>query len=838
MHQSIDRYKGSLQKSREQWFCSDASGLSALDNVHGYTGDVDAILIDVFNASIGSSARGSSICMIALGGYGRGELCPYSDIDLLILHNGKKAAPEIESAVRIFWDIGLTMGCVVRTIDECSSIVGQDLATDTAYLENRFLCGSKDLYLKLLRTFIEPYFKKKKKFFVKEMRAILHAELYSPETALYRIEPDLKNGICTLRDCHRLLWAERMRVGLKSMKDLHGRSHFTEVQTRLFCGNYEFLINLRTQLHRAYGRRIDVLETSMQPEIAKLCGFGDSGAGMLMERFFKTVREIRLMLLAYLEKSPTGGSLWTYFRTRVSAVPAAPGISMCEGILFATKKHSETAFTALRALTIFKQALRFQASLSVALRNSIRQGIARLPAEEFKSREVGGLFLEMCSYEGRVGHVFQLMHETGMLSRVIPQFEDVTCKVEYDSYHEFTVDQHILQTLVAADDLARDADLTLRRLYIDCRSKGLLRLGLLLHDLGKALSGDHVVNGAIIAEAVCERLGLDEGDSRCVQFLVYQHLSMSELSFRREPEQLVLEEFAGIVGDVKKLDLLYLLTILDIRCVGHNTWTSWKAYQLEQLYTSVFDIINSGRRSPPPGSCTRDEWTITYERETIPEDRQRHTQWLAKLSPGELQLHCDPFDGFERITVCGWDRRGFLRDIIGCMSSEGYNILGAHIFSMPVDKVLDVFYVEPAPYPAVSSDKRMRNLQSKWEAITSGRSTADTLIAERLKNYPLKRLRSTPNQADVYVGVDNTSSRCTSIVEIKTPDNFGLLHRIIQCLNKHDINISSARLSTRADQAIDAFYVTDADGGKIEDEEKTKVLIKELKAALGERLMG
>ena len=546
------------------------------------------------------------MCLVALGGYGRGELCPYSDIDLLILHDEKKVAPEIASAIRFFWDIGLTMGCVVRTIDECSSIVGQDLATDTAYLENRFLCGNKELYLRLFHSFIEPYFAKKKKSFVKEMRRILHDELYSPETAVYRIEPDIKNGICTLRDCHRLLWAERVRVGLSSMNDLHARSYFTEAQTEQFCADYEFLIGLRSRLHRVYGRRIDILETSVQPDIAKLCGFGPEGAGKLMERFFKTVREIRLLLLSYLEKGPTGANVWTNLRKRVSAVEASPGIAMCEGIFFTTDKYVESAIDPAWILTIFRQAMRYRATLSVALRNAIRGAAERLSQEDFKSQRVGALFREICSFDGPVGHVFQLMHETGTLSRIIPQFEDVVCKVEYDSYHEFTVDQHILLTLVAADDLSRSRDPVLAQLYAQCDSKVVLRLGLLLHDLGKAMPGDHVVNGAIIAETVCERLGLDDDESRRVRFLVYQHLTMSELCFRREPERHVLEEFAAIVGDVKNLDMLYILTVLDIRSVGRNTWTAWKAFQMDQLYKSVLDIISSDRPpSPQGGTCER-----------------------------------------------------------------------------------------------------------------------------------------------------------------------------------------------------------------------------------------
>lgn len=839
MHQSVDRYKVALQRSREQWFSSAETGISALDRVHAYTRDVDAVLIEIFNMFIAPSSGSVPVCLIALGGYGRGELCPYSDIDLLILHDEKKAAPEIAAAVRFFWDIGLTMGCVVRTIDECSSIVGQDISTDTAYLESRFLCGSKELYLRLFHGFIERYFAKKKNFFVKQMRRALGDELYSPETALYRIEPDIKNGICTLRDCHRLLWAERVRVGLTSMKDLHARSHFSEAQTGQFCAGYEFLIGLRSQLHFVDGRRIDILETSVQSSVAERCGFGPDGAGRLMERFFKTVREIRLLLLSYLEKGPSGATVWTNLRKRVSAVEASPGIAMCEGIFFTTDKHVESAIDPVWILTIFRQAMKYRATLSVALRNAIRSAAGGLTAEDFKSRQVGELFREICSYEGPAGHVFQLMHETGTLARIIPQFEDILCKVEYDSYHEFTVDQHILLTLVAADELTRDRDPVLARIYAKCDKRVVLRLGLLLHDLGKALPGDHVVNGTIIAETVCERLGLDDDESRRVRFLVYQHLSMSELCFRREPERNVLEEFAGVVGDVKNLEMLYILTILDIRCVGRNTWTAWKAFQMEQLYENVRNVLEA--RKPPVvsgGACGNEDWSVAYERDTLPEDRLRHSEWLRVLARGEMRLYCDTFDGFERITVCGWDRMGFLRDIIGCMSSEGYNILGAHIFSMPDGKVLDVFYVEPPQYPVLSSDKRLSNIGKKWESIAGGKATADSLIGDRIRQYPLKPLRTVQSDADVLVNVDNESSHCTTIFEIKTADNFGLLHRIIQCLNKSNINISSARLSTRVDQAVDVFYITDAEGGKIVDEEKIKHLAGDLKAALGQRVDG
>jgi [protein-PII] uridylyltransferase len=352
----------------------------------------------------------------------------------------------------------------------------------------------------------------------------------------------------------------------------------------------------------------------------------------------------------------------------------------------------------------------------------------------------------------------------------------------------------------------------------------------LLHDIGKALPGDHVVNGAIIAETVCERLGLDEDESRRVRTLIYHHLDMSEFSLHREPEAGVLDEFAGIIEDRVNLDMLYLLTILDIRCVGHSTWTSWKAYQLEQLYQSLRQRLEQpgAGRAWPLGA---DASAIAYARDTIPEDQARHKEWLAALAPDEVRIYCDTFHGFERLTVCGWDRMGFLRDIIGCVSSEGYNILRAHIFSMPDAKVLDIFYVEPPRNPVLSLEKRLSHLHNKWSSIAQGTISSADLIAERLRLYPPKQLRPI-QKAQTQVTIDTVSSAIASIIEIRTADTFGLLHTIAQRFNKNNINIRSAQLSTRVDRANDVFYVTDANNMKIIDPVVLQTLRSDILAAL------
>jgi [protein-PII] uridylyltransferase len=856
MNSLIATHKKAISDSRDHLFSAQPGLLSPLQKVTSFAHDVDKALIDIFSSFIVSKTGDQPICLIALGGYGRAELCPASDIDLLILHDAKPSLAHIAVAIRCFWDIGLTMGCVVRTLDECAEILGEDIATDMAFLENRLLAGDINLHGRLERNVLAPFFAKKQNRYIKDIRTLLHEKLFSPENTIYHVEPDLKTGVCTLRDCQRLRWAQRLRANIVSMEELPAKSDFSITQTKQFISDYEFLLDVRCALHTLSGRRMDILEIGLQPEIAARCGFSEGGAGALMERFFKTVRSVRLFLLAYLEQGPSGASLWTSLRKKVGAVAAAPGIRVCEGIFFTENAAIERRVNPVWILLVFRQAMRFQATLSVELRNAIRLIVNALSPDDFKLQRVNELFREILSYEGNIGHVFQLMHETNVLSRIIPQFEELTCKVEYDSYHEYTIDQHLLMTLSDVEHLSRERDKALEKLYSDCSHKMILRLALLLHDIGKSPSAQHAtgeghptshaVSGAIIAEAVCEGLGLAEHEIRRVRLLIYHHLDLSDMS-RREPGRRELAELARRIGDRTNLDMLYLLTIVDIRCVGRATWTAWKGYQLENLYSQlklIFDgpplqnddsDIAGGRPTHDfshSAQKTENETDETnYNFDIFPEDQKRHEMWLAALSPGELTVYCDEYSGFERLTICGWDRMGFLRDLIGCISSEGYNILSAHLFAMPKSKVLDIIYVTPPKFPSLPAALRINNILKKWDRIRQGTADSNVLITERQKSYPLKPLRSAP-QTRPRIKFDTASSMTATIIEIKTADNFGLLHAIARSLNESGVNIQSAHLSTRGDLADDVLYVTDAYNKKIIDEEKLQTIGRDIVLAL------
>ena len=828
MDHSIARYRSELAACREALFRADGISTSIFETVRTYTQKVDAVLGEIFAAALAGLPVDEKVCLVALGGYGRRELCPYSDVDILILHEEGRATEAIAAAVRHFWDIGLSMGSVVRTLRGCAAIMGDDFSTDTALLESRYVTGHRGLYGRLRDDVIIPHFVKQKKTYIDEISRTLHEGLFSPDQSIYRVEPYLKDGICCLRDCQRLLWAERVRSGARSFPDLHLKANFTAAQAARMEADYAFLLGLRAALHRICGRRVDVLETDLQPQVAAACGFGADGAGRMMEAFFKAVQRIRLVLLSFLERDLSGRNIWRNVRKRLSANPTGPGIAVLDGIMFSTRSDDPLIGTPLWLMRVFKETLVNRATLSVELRNRLRHFVSHIEDWEFKSQALGAAFRDILMSPEAIGQALRMMHETRILERLIPQFETLACKVEYDAYHEHTIDQHILLALQTADDMADDSDGKIRRIYRNLKRPFLLRLALLLHDIGKSQEGDHAQNGAIMAETVCERLGLNEEEAERIRFLVHHHLDMSYLSLQREPENHNIRQFARTLGDREALDMIYLLTIADIRSVGRHTWTQWKAYQLEMLYDRTLSALEQPGRPKPEDRSEEDAPEAGapamlddfYLQSASPAERRRHGEWLVAVDTTDVLFYEETFSGFEHLTVCGHDRMGFLGDMIGCLSSEGYNILSARLHSTRDGKVLDIFNLEPPARPRLTPAVRIQNLYGKWRRLAGGGATADDLVAERLRKYPPAPLRAVSSEPYVRILVDNAASPLFTIVEIDTPDNFGLLHKIARCFSENSVNIISARLSTRIDQAVDVFYITDERKGKITDRDR------------------
>jgi [protein-PII] uridylyltransferase len=811
----LNTFKNFLNERRDAIFVQQRS-LAALQKTGLFTAEIDKLFANAYTSQLEETEIDRHICLMALGGYGRGELCPYSDFDLLILHSGNADNEKIASIVRFFWDMGLNLGLVVRSFHECSKILGEDIASDTALLQSRFLAGNKRLFHHFEISVTRPYFQKNRKQLVDVMRTSIRSGIFSSDNTLFRIEPNIKDGICALRDCQRIMWAERLIAGSRILSDLYHLSHYKQSDVDSFSAAYEFLIAIRTELHVACKKRMDILETGLQSEVAGALGFGKDNPAALMEAYFRTVRTVKHFAMTFLEKRLPGRGLWTSIRSRVGAIRIKPGVYLLDGILFmAAGQLPSDAQSPLWILDIFKQAVTYKAALSVELANWIRAAMQHITAQDFVSGEIDSLFLDILSQEKNAGRVLSFMHDTGVLAGLIPAFGPLTCKVEYDTNHEYTIDQHILLSLAALDELDSDPDQGIRALYVGLANKRLLRIAVLFHDIGKSMSGDHVANGAIIAEEMCDRLGLSEEEKRLVVYLVYNHLALAGLAFGRELEDHLVEEFTRSVGTRETLDMLYILTILDIRNVGYRTWTAWRAHLLENAYNRAVSVLSRTHLDRSDLTADIGIGSALYMLDTLPEDRKKHGDWLSTLKKDEFKIELDTFVGFDRLTVLTFDKLGLFADITGCISSEGYNILSARVYSTASGAILDIFHVEKDSATSLGSDLRIQNIRKKWGLIVPGLATAEGLIEERMRMYPPKKSREIEKQP--IVRLDNNISSAYTVLEIEAQDRFGLLYRITRCLSNLSVNIASARLSTRIDRAIDTFYVTTGSGEKINE---------------------
>jgi [protein-PII] uridylyltransferase len=809
--------KAQLRERRERVFTPGRRHSSAREVVHAFTREIDDILRGLFAKTVDRWEAFAQTSLVALGGYGRGEMCPYSDIDILLLHDGNVPKAAFEAFTRDLWDLGASVGCVVRTMGECTAILGEDPATDNAMLDCSHVAGREELFRHLVSNVLNPYFRRRQRAFLADICRELHDRVYSSVNTLYRVEPDLKSGFCALRDCQRMIWAERVydtTVGGRRTPGFHLLG--VEGKKGLLAA-YESLLKLRVELHMVAGRRLDLLELGLQPEIAANMGFADGDPAALMEDYFRAVTEVRHTVHLFLEQAPRATRVWDAVRRTLGAYPAGPGISVVDGILFQRwGRPPSRQSPVLWMLEVFKSALTCHAVLSIGLRNTIRRMVRELTPADFRKEEVDRGFREIISRYRHVGRILQLMHETTFLEGLIPEFGQLTCRVEYDSYHEYTVDQHILLALCALDEMAQEKDPLVLNVYLHLPRKPLLRLGLLLHDIGKALPGNHSRTGAAIAENVALRLGFDEDETSRIRFLVYNHLAMSELSLRREPEEELIREFAERVGDEENLDMLFLLTVLDIRHVGSRTWTGWKAAQLKDVYQRTAAVLREESRRPldadevPPGFDA-----ASYLRHALPEEREDHRRWLASLAPGELQFHTESLVGFDRLTVVSHDRKGFLSDFVGCLFAEGLWVVQARIHSTTDGRVLDVFDLECDGATAVPFEKRLAGVRKRWEAVCAGTAQAEAMAEERRRRYPQKASRATDSRLEVTL--DNEISGHHTVLEVDVPDSSGLLHRLARELAKLDVVIASARIATLIDQVEDVFYITDTDGRKITD---------------------
>jgi [protein-PII] uridylyltransferase len=861
----IESFKRFLKIETERLRIRHRLGLGGGDIAAGRSYLVDLVICRLCQLAAAElppadSAEVGQVAVIALGGYGRRELSPYSDIDLLLLHPGKPGRAMkafVEQVLYLLWDIGLTVGHSVRSVGECVSMAREDLHSRTAMAEARLITGNEVLFRQLTRELDGAVYtnKKETEAFFAAMRTELEARYDKFGRAVCLQEPNVKESAGGLRDLHAVLWAGRARYGCHNLDDLRAKDQISGAEYQLARRAYDYLLRARNEAHFATGRKTDVLSLDLQPTIAANLGIGPkkdlAGSEVFMRDYYQQAHDLHAFCESFLLR--VGGMSKPKWRFRFREKVDRRGVfEIREGRLGVKGEASDFHPTPSRLLEVFTLAQAEGALLSDELKMLVRQN-ARLVDREFRaSREASKGLLNLLGQPGKVARTLRAMHDTGLLGRLLPEFARITFLVQHDFYHRYTVDEHTLTAIDALDEVAVAPEASLARfkkVLNELPDPSSLYLGMLLHDVGKGLGGGHVPKGVDIATRICRRLGLDEEATGDVVFLVANHLVMSHLSQRRDiADHTLVDNFAATVGTLNRLNMLMLLTYADHRGVGPGIWNEWKGSLLFDLYEQTKQVLTGGRgrREMDRMAAVRrqivEELAADFPRSEIerhiamlPERYlrttdadavSRHLRLVKRLDDGRLvgdwrvgaDRHCT------ELTVSARDRTGLFAAMAGTLTGSGTNILSVDVYTREDGFVLDTFKISDSltgePVPA-----------SRWEAIeadlcaaAAGQLDVDAAVEKWKARAPRRmRRRGAHKPVPPSVRFDHTSSADRTVVEIRAEDELGVLFKIASTLSKIGLDIHFAKIATEKSQALDVFYVSDQAGNKLTSEQMSEL---------------
>jgi [protein-PII] uridylyltransferase len=813
---------------------------------------VDEILAEIFAEKLGQHSSG--LALLAVGGYGRRELCPLSDVDLLLVRRRQDLADEISSFVQALWDAGFEPGWAVRTLRECYHYMLDDHSTATATLESRLLCGSKELYEEFQVGCVSRFRRRHTESFARTKLRLLRESIEGEERTIYVIEPHLKEGPCGLRDVQRVLWVQNIRRLGGTLEALFNQRKFFSDEVSGVREAYAFYLRARCELHFSNRFRQDTLERDAQVQIARNLGLGENGDDRaaveeLMATYYRHARHVLHFLRFYLETGTRGRLFLARLSSKLLSSRVGPYLSAVRGRLVLAEEPPPADVP--RLLTgVFEVAQRRGLRVGESLCEWIRRQVTTIEKDLSRSGTALKGLLSVLRDGRSVGRLLKAMHATGVLDRILPEFGAVNCLVSFDGHHQFTVDEHTLRTLEELDRVETEEDYpepAIREVLGRIEDRLPLRLALLFHDIGKAVPGDHSVSSTDAAGLICGRLGVERKSQETVEFLVYRHLALYAVSQHRDLDDgTVIESFARLVETEARLNMLYVLTYLDICSVGPGTWTRWKGAQLHELYEHTVTHLRTGQlpedRLEPSlaaSPLTEDEadkvrdhcqriGADSYVRE-IPERMLRHVQMVARArQTQETQVTYEDLGEYLEATFCGLDRAFLFADFAGVLLSEGLAVLGARLYSRDDGIALDVFQVEPTDRVRVSLEERVERTISKLRKVGSAEASIDDLVRARAQSFRMGKWRRPLFGAAVTI--DNESSETETIVEVNAGDRPGLLYDLAVALRMLGLHVRMAKVSTVVERAHDVFYLTESDGTKLSGETRPAEVRKTLLA--------
>ncbi len=829
------------------------------------TGDADAMLtghaeaIDALIASLFETATAGEdvkIAAVAVGGYGRGELFPYSDIDLLFLHDGgdaKRVAKIAEAVLYALWDLGLTIGQAHRSVDEAIALAKEDITIRTNLLDARMLAGSK------------PVFEKFRARYDKDIRAASALEFVEAKLAerdgrhlrfgdsRYMLEPNVKEGKGGLRDLHTLWWLARYVYPIAELKDLVKMGLLTREEYQLFDRSRQFLCKTRIHLHYLAGHAEERISFDRQQALGVAMGYEHPSPNRTVERFMRryfvavrmggmATRIVCALLEDEKKRKPRKSLAWLWQK------PWAVSPFRLDGQRLAARSDGAFEENPIQMLEIFKVAQTHQLDIHPRTLQLIARNLPAIDDKLENDARANAVFLEVLVSRQDAETTLRKMSDAGVLGKFIPDFGRVIGQTQFNMYHVFTVDEH---TLVAIGILHAIENGHLKKelplatdIIARIKMRRVLYVALLCHDIAKGRGGDHSLLGEKIVMKLARRFGFSDDEVKTAAWLVRDHLVFTNTAFKRDiNDPKTIQDFVAVVQSPERLKLLYVLTLADMRAVSPGVWNAWKGALLDELYRRSEQAIGTGKielKQQQAGQFRKELAQLLHgwsEREIdgylevgnaafFTSCGLAHHAAIARMLKEAARmpqpLLVDTQHDYERktteITVCTLDQHGLFAKLAGALALAGANIVTAQIFTLKNGMAVDVFSVQDASGEVFDRADRLAKMSVYIEQALSGEMDIGSEFAERKPGYRSQRKSALAAPGQVFI--ENDASNIHSVIEITGTDRIGFLYQVTRAIADLNLSIASAHISTYGTQVADVFYVKDIFGMKINHDSK------------------
>jgi [protein-PII] uridylyltransferase len=866
--QVLGAVKSFIQEKKREIHRMHFEGASGAAVTNRYTSLVDALVKSIYSMGLTSGRETAPHALVALGGYGRKELCFSSDIDIMFLHGGRldgEAQTANERLLHFLWDLGFEVGHSVRSLRGALRLAKQDDTILTSMLESRLLAGDSATYEAFARKLFAQIKAAGIKQFIRRKERERLRSYRQAGREVYHDEPNIKETAGGLRDYHTGVWIALARYGLKSCRDFFNAGLLDDDKFLKLEKALDFMWRVRNQLFFEEGPHDDALTLARQERIAEAFGYpstrGALGVELFMQDYYIHANELHRF---YEEMLRLGGLPEKRRRAPKSANGGKTerGLRITRQLVYVPEEDSNWfRENPTRLIEVIWYAQRRGLQLSDSAASAIRRNL-HLMDDKFRMSPVArDYFMAILSDTARVGATVRLMSDLGILDRYFPEFAAVRHLVWYDEFHQYPVDEH---TLRALENLAAIPHLTelgtdaLKKILNEVRAPEILSLAIFLHDLGKTERGSHVEHGIQIAGQLGERLALSETQMETLQFLIRNHLTMTHLSqYRDLDDSEIIRSFAAEVGTEENLNMLYLLTFADLYAVRQGAWNDWKSALLYQLYHRTKQLL----ALPAAVEREHEEYWNTPKANAIaeylphlesgfikkhlklmsrryfdsfpPQEIAEHIQMALSLRRVNGAFKCEelPAYSLSKVVVCAKDKLGLFAEIAGSFASQQVSVMSAAVFTRADGIAIDTFHVLDEETDQPLSPTKWELVRETLRKVFRGDRDVGVLVrqVERIPRVARRTMSSLRRE----VFFDNHVSATHTVIDIEAPDRVGLLYDIASTLSALGLNIFVAKIATDVRQARDAFYVTDSEGNKITDPLRIREIRESIEGALG-----